>query len=25
MENAVELTPRLVVDVNIGDTWLAAH
>ncbi len=25
MENAVELTPKLVVDVNIGDTWLAAH
>ncbi|MEI6080294.1 MAG: DNA polymerase I [bacterium] len=25
MENAVKLTPMLVVDVNIGDTWLAAH
>jgi DNA polymerase-1 len=25
MEDAVKLTPALVVDVNIGDTWLAAH
>ena len=25
MENAVKLTPMLVVDINIGDTWLAAH
>lgn len=25
MENAVKLDPALVVDVNIGDTWLAAH
>ncbi|MCX6113498.1 MAG: DNA polymerase, partial [Proteobacteria bacterium] len=25
MENTAELTPALVVDINIGNTWLAAH